>query len=142
MIGIQSSFTKWQISEDVFGSCYHKWFLAKWKRRYQIGLESFFIAHLKAKPQEQLSHSLEGLQLNKITEKDALALEKPFTKDEVKQAVLIMAGDKAPGPDGFPILVFHKFWGLFKEGIMVLINEFFYKWRRLLYKCYFLDFDP
>ena len=33
-------------------------------------------------------------------------LERPFTEDEVKDAVFACDGSKAPGPDGFSMAVF------------------------------------
>ena len=45
--------------------------------------------------------SISGLQLETLDQLDASALESPFTKEEVFNALLSCNGDKAPGPDGF-----------------------------------------
>ena len=41
------------------------------------------------------------LSFSRITEVEAASLEEPFTKEEVKAALIEMNGDKAPNPDGF-----------------------------------------
>lgn len=35
-------------------------------------------------------------------------LEKCFSEEEIKQATFQLGADKAPGPDGFPILFFQN----------------------------------
>lgn len=41
---------------------------------------------------------------------DLLHLEQPFRLEEIKEAVFNLGGDKAPGPDGFPMQFFKTFW--------------------------------
>ncbi|OAY79521.1 Ribonucleoside-diphosphate reductase large subunit [Ananas comosus] len=45
------------------------------------------------------------------------SLTTPFTLDEVKVATFQLGSDKAPGPDGFPLLFFQTFWESVKEDI-------------------------
>lgn len=45
-------------------------------------------------------------------------------KEEVRLAVFSVAGDKAPGPDGFPMAFFQYFWGMLKEDVMAFMREF------------------
>lgn len=53
------------------------------------------------------------------------ALQKPFTEDEVRQAINQMPGDKAPGPDGFTGLFYKKWWHIIKADIMAVVNAFY-----------------
>ncbi|GMY24730.1 NADH dehydrogenase [ubiquinone] iron-sulfur protein 1, mitochondrial-like [Fagus crenata] len=50
--------------------------------------------------------SLNGLDFSMLTVEDAAGLEKPFEEDEVSGVVHGFVGDKAPGPDGFPMAFF------------------------------------
>lgn len=36
-----------------------------------------------------------------------------------------MAGDKAPGPDGFTIALFQKCWDIVRADLMKVLKEFF-----------------
>ena len=49
---------------------------------------------------------LDGLPFSSIDEEDRVALDRPFTEDEVWGVVNGMAGDKAPGPGGFSMAFF------------------------------------
>lgn len=39
-------------------------------------------------------------------------------------ATMDLAADKAPGPDGFPILFFQKFWNIIEKDMVQLCNDF------------------
>eukprot|EP00268_Persea_americana_P020047 TRINITY_DN2032_c0_g1_i12.p1 TRINITY_DN2032_c0_g1~~TRINITY_DN2032_c0_g1_i12.p1 ORF type:complete len:262 (+),score=40.11 TRINITY_DN2032_c0_g1_i12:330-1115(+) len=68
--------------------------------------------------------SLDNLHFRTISEENANWLENEFHEEEVKVAVFNLARDKAPGPDGFPLSFFHRFWDLLRVDIMVFIKEF------------------
>lgn len=51
-------------------------------------------------------------------------LEAEFTMEEVKFSVFNMEKNKAPGPDGFPIEFYQKFWHLIKADLMHLFKLF------------------
>ena len=51
-------------------------------------------------------------------------LENLFTKDEIRQAVFGLDGDRSLGPDGFPIDFFQHFWDLLEDDLFVFFNEF------------------
>lgn len=59
---------------------------------------------------------------------DLSCLERPFILDEIKRVVFDLGGDKAPGPDGFPIQFFKQFWDTGKTDLAVLCEDFF--WQR------------
>lgn len=67
---------------------------------------------------------LDNLNFASIGNDKAIWLEKAFEEDEVCQAVFDLGGDKAVGPDGFPIIFFQRFWVDVKEDIMAFMEEF------------------
>lgn len=56
---------------------------------------------------------------------DLTMLDSPFTHEEIRAAVFGMHADKAPGPDGFPIFFFQKFWDIIKFDIFKLCEDFY-----------------
>lgn len=46
---------------------------------------------------------VDGIQFTQLSEEQVNWLERPFSEDEIKGAVWIMEGDKAPGPNRFPL---------------------------------------
>ncbi|KAL5714065.1 hypothetical protein ACHQM5_016077 [Ranunculus cassubicifolius] len=57
---------------------------------------------------------LEGLDFKKIAEEEKDRLEEVILEKEVKEAIDGLGGEKAPGPDGFPIIFFKKCWDFMK----------------------------
>ena len=51
-------------------------------------------------------------------------LESDFEVEEVREAVLALRGDKAPGPNGLPIACCHQFWDTLKEDILAFLTDF------------------
>ena len=68
--------------------------------------------------------SMEGLDFNRIGDEDAAGLEEVFSEEEVLKALSDLNGDKAPGPDGFPIRFWQFCWDVVKEEIMGFLLEF------------------
>ncbi len=58
-------------------------------------------------------------------ESNLLDLLAPFELDEVRSAVFSCAPDKAPGPDGFPMLFFQKIWPVLKDDLFEFFTLFF-----------------
>lgn len=52
-------------------------------------------------------------------------LQKPFTEEEVKKAVMDSYSDGAPGPDGISFMFYQNFWDLIKEDLMALFDDFY-----------------
>ena len=50
-------------------------------------------------------------------------MEREFEEEEVGQAVFDLAGDKAPGLDGFPMAFFQRFCGMMKKDILAFMEE-------------------
>ena len=67
---------------------------------------------------------LDGLAFSAIETADSTVLEAPFTEEEVHGVVTDMAGDKAPGPDGFLMAFFQCCWGIVKKDVMELFHHF------------------
>lgn len=65
------------------------------------------------------------LPFKELCEEDRLSLEGPFEESEVKEAVWQLGEDKAPGPDGFPIIFFKFLLELVKVDILAFVLEFF-----------------
>ena len=80
-------------------------------------LQSLFTAEGWERPH------LGNLDFEIIGEEEAKWLERNF-EEEVRQAVFDLAGDKAPGPDGFPMASFQRFWKLLKKDVMDFVSEF------------------
>ena len=50
---------------------------------------------------------MEGLEFDQIDGSERDWLERRFEKEEILLALNELAGDKAPGPDGFSLAFFH-----------------------------------
>ena len=46
---------------------------------------------------------------------------------EIFDVIQNFNGDKAPGPDGFPMAFFQACWGILKTDLMVVFHHFFAK---------------
>ena len=67
---------------------------------------------------------LDGLTFSSIDEEDSSVLDRPFMEEEVWEVVKDLAGDKAPGPNGFSMAFFKGFWATVKEDLMAAFHEF------------------
>ncbi|RVX14296.1 Transposon TX1 uncharacterized 149 kDa protein [Vitis vinifera] len=68
--------------------------------------------------------SMEGLDFNRIDVEEAARLEEVFSEEEVFSALSDLNGDKAPGPDGFPLSFWQFCWDFVKEEVMGFLKEF------------------
>ena len=59
-----------------------------------------------------------------IGEEEPKWLERNFEEEEVRQVVFGLARDKAPGPDGFPMAFFQRFWKMVKKDVIDFLEEF------------------
>ncbi|XP_050379552.1 uncharacterized protein LOC126796881 [Argentina anserina] len=67
--------------------------------------------------------SLCGLSQSIIPEMNDVLL-KPFSLEEVKVATFQLGALKAPGPDGFPGLFYHKYWDIVNEIVATTARDF------------------
>jgi hypothetical protein len=65
---------------------------------------------------------LEGPNL--VSDAENLHLALTFSEQELQVLVQEMKSNTAPGPDGFPVPFFKKFWPLLKLGVLHILNDF------------------
>ena len=68
---------------------------------------------------------IEGLHLDHRCIQEVESLELPFSKEEIRFALMEMNGDKAPSPDGFTVAFWQTCWDFVKEEILELFKEFY-----------------
>ena len=59
-----------------------------------------------------------------VTEEENVFLQKPFSMEEIKEAVFGSYAAGAPGPDGLSFLFYQKYWDLIKNDLMALVKDF------------------
>lgn len=59
----------------------------------------------------------------RVSEADKETLVRPFSMEELEQAVKEMRNNTAPGPDGFSTLFFKEFWGQVKHVVLEMLNS-------------------
>ncbi|RVW87760.1 Transposon TX1 uncharacterized 149 kDa protein [Vitis vinifera] len=69
--------------------------------------------------------SMSSLEFDSIGREEAARLEEMFSVEEVYLALSELNGDKAPGPDGFPIAFWQFCWDFVKDEIMGFFKDFF-----------------
>jgi hypothetical protein len=57
-----------------------------------------------------------------VQEKELLS--KTITEDEVFNAINQMEHSKSPGPDGFPVEFYQRFWNVIKGDLMAMFGHF------------------
>ncbi|XP_071705014.1 uncharacterized protein [Rutidosis leptorrhynchoides] len=62
----------------------------------------------------------------KLSDSQAVDLEMQFSEEEIWEAVKGCANNKAPGPDGFNMRFFKKFWAIISADLIEAIRDF---WR-------------
>ena len=67
---------------------------------------------------------LDGIEFSMIPRDEALWLERPFDEEEVGGVLKAFNGDKAPGPDGFPMTFFQHCLDIIWPDIMRVMNSF------------------
>lgn len=71
------------------------------------------------------SFDLDGLLLpNSINSAQASDISRPFTLEEIKEALWAMKDDASPGPDGFGSAFYKSNWDLVKMDLLNLLNDF------------------
>jgi len=61
---------------------------------------------------------LDDVDISRISEEDALWLDRPFDEEEVYGVINGFNGDNAPGPNGFSMAFFQSCWSVLKKEIM------------------------
>jgi hypothetical protein len=63
--------------------------------------------------------------ISQVTQEENDLLIVPFTEVEIKKAIFEIEHNKAPGPDGFLIEFYQKFWDVIKEDLMAIFHGLF-----------------
>ncbi len=63
---------------------------------------------------------LDGLSFSSISPEEASWLERPFEEEKIRKVVSNMNGDKAPGPDGFPMSFYHACWPILRGDVLAV----------------------
>jgi hypothetical protein len=64
------------------------------------------------------------LNSHRFSEEENAMLMVTFSESEFDAIIREMKSDTAPGPDGFPMLFFKRFWPNIKHGILHILNDF------------------
>ena len=75
--------------------------------------------------------SLDNLEFARLETEEAQWLERRFEEEEVRAAIFALVGDKALGPDGFPMAFFQCFWGDVREEIVEIMEDFYSRGKLL-----------
>ena len=67
---------------------------------------------------------LYGLEFISLETEDVQWLERQFDEEEITEVIKGFNGDKAPGPDGFPLSFFQHCWSIVKDDMLAVFREF------------------
>lgn len=59
---------------------------------------------------------MDGFPFRQLSHSRASFLEEQFNKEELRQIVIALRGDRLPAPDGFLIIFFQQFWDLIEDN--------------------------
>ncbi|GKD39143.1 putative RNA-directed DNA polymerase, eukaryota, reverse transcriptase zinc-binding domain protein, partial [Tanacetum coccineum] len=136
----QKAKVKWALEGDENSSFFHS---SLKKKRRQLAIKgilkdgdwiedpgpvkSVFFAHFKNRFQHSPGTApiLDTDFLNPISQSQRDFLERPFSREDIKQAVWECGGDRAPGPDGFTFKFYTFFWDLIQDDVVRFVHEFF-----------------
>ena len=59
-----------------------------------------------------------------MTEAENDILERPFSEEEIREAIMGSYANGTPGPDGLSFIFYQHFWEIIKGGFMALVRDF------------------
>jgi hypothetical protein len=68
--------------------------------------------------------SLDGIYPSTLSMESNLVLTATFSGEEIETVVKASDGTKCPGPDGFNFAFIKKFWGLLRNDVRILFDQF------------------
>lgn len=83
----------------------------------------FHMELFTTEPQVEIDKVLEAIPL-RIDQAINEDLCKPYSNEEIKEALFQMGPTKAPGPDGFPALFYQKHWTMLQDDICEAVRNF------------------
>lgn len=136
----QKARSKWVREGDANTSFFHKCINKRRKNNEMVGIRingvwreevedvrkrvfDFFNLHFKARRHTRPSLCHDFVK-SRVSVADNELLVENFSEDEVKNAIEMCDGSKSPGPDGFNMEFFKKFWDMLKNDIMRIMREF------------------
>ncbi|KAK6160956.1 hypothetical protein DH2020_004337 [Rehmannia glutinosa] len=75
-----------------------------------------------SEPNLDMSRAIDAVD-NKMTDEENDLLTRPFTEEEVTEALAQMHPTKAPGPDGMQAIFYKKLWSLIKCDVLSVILD-------------------
>ncbi|XP_026410405.1 uncharacterized protein LOC113305602 [Papaver somniferum] len=84
----------------------------------------------------KLQENMDSMNFNKITEEVRIWIESEVTEDECLHCMKNLGQNKAPGPDGIPIIFYVLCWDIIKKDTTLVFKELTDKnlyWRQILY---------
>ncbi|XP_026428275.1 uncharacterized protein LOC113324163 [Papaver somniferum] len=92
------------------------------KSEIKEGITSFFKNLLKQDVRQR--PSIANMEFNSISDLEAHTLEAPLTEEECIAALKALGQDRAPGPDGFQVMIIGKCWSFMRQDIMGVVRDF------------------
>ncbi|XP_020524781.1 uncharacterized protein LOC110007559 [Amborella trichopoda] len=89
-------------------------------------IEVGVISHFKKAFTKEVVMTLTFLNVpsRMLNEERSVFLEGAITIQELHHVVFALPGDKASGPDGFPLVFFQRFWNIIKDDLLAVVREF------------------
>ncbi|KAK3212007.1 hypothetical protein Dsin_016713 [Dipteronia sinensis] len=112
--------TKIGIREEIWEKLDRALCSMDWRLRYAEG----YVRHL---PRVLSDHCHVLIQLYSNHIPNSKCLTDTINEQEVKQSIYNISRFKAPRPDGFPAVVFQKFWNHYKYDMINMVAECFMK---------------
>lgn len=69
--------------------------------------------------------------MKKVSDVKAEYMTRPVTGREIEQAMFSIGEDKAPGPDGYTLVLFKSSWNIIGNEVVAAIQEFFHNGKVL-----------
>lgn len=68
---------------------------------------------------------LDRVKLSKLTMLQSASLDNPLSSDEIEKSLYLMANNKSPGADGYPIEFYKHFWPLISTLFSDMVTEIY-----------------
>ena len=88
-------------------------------------LQDFFQDLIGKKIHRTQTFQWPQLQLNALVQLPGLELDRPFTENEIQQAIKDLPSEKAPGPDGFTSDFYKHCWEIIKPDVLSAFHAFY-----------------